>query len=254
MKLLASTTDRFGGIIVDSSTLPENPDGFAEQLQHSFDIWREQGSKLVWIEVPLAKSNLIPIAVEAGSIFHHSTHDHLMLAHRLVSDAYVPSYATHYIGAGGVVINERQELLVVSELHRRDKSRPYYKLPGGALNQKEHLADAVMREVYEETGVETKFEAVVCFRHWHNYRFGKSDIYFICRLSPLSDAITRQDNEIDECLWMPVDEYLNSEYVGEFNRRIVELALNHKGLKSGWFEGYDDPTLREFFVPADKTT
>jgi len=250
MQPLTSTTDRFGGIVIDPAHLPNEPAEFSARLDHSLDSWRSQQVELVWIEIPIASSALIPVAVETGFIFHHSSETYLMLTCRLVEGAFVPRYATHYIGAGGVVINDKQELLVVSELRRRDQSRPYYKLPGGALDPQEHIADAVMREVYEETGVKTQFEAVVCFRHWHNYRYGKSDMYFICRLSPLSQAITRQDDEIDECLWMPVDDYLNSEYVGTFNRRIVELAINHNGLESGWFEGYDDPTLREFFVPA----
>jgi len=59
------------------------------------------------------------------------------LTKRLEEDALIPEYATHYIGAGGVVLNENRELLVVSELHRRSES-PYYKLPGGALHPGEH--------------------------------------------------------------------------------------------------------------------
>ena len=74
--------------------------------------------------------------------------------------------------------------------------KPAYKLPGGALHQGEHLLDGVMREVYEETGVRAKFESLVCLRHWHGYRYGKSDIYFICRLSPLSEEINMQAEEM----------------------------------------------------------
>ena len=106
-----------------------------------------------------------------------------------------------------------------------------------------------MREVYEETGVETKFEAVICWRHWHGYRYGKSDIYFICRLSPLTEAIDLDEWEIEECLWMPVQEYLQHEQVGDFNRAIVEATIKTTGLKNSWMDGYDDPTKREFFWP-----
>ena len=79
-------------------------------------------------------------------MFHHSTTDYLMLTLRLVADAFVPLYATHYIGAGGVVINEKDELLVVCERFRGGRA-PYYKLPGGALQPEEHLAEGVVREV-----------------------------------------------------------------------------------------------------------
>ena len=84
-----------------------------------------------------------------------------MLTLRLVKDTYVPPYATHYVGAGGVVLNQREELLVVCERYRNPGQPPFYKLPGGALLQGEHLAEAVIREVLEETGVHTEFDALV---------------------------------------------------------------------------------------------
>jgi 8-oxo-dGTP pyrophosphatase MutT (NUDIX family) len=204
--------------------------------------------KVVWIEVPLAKAPLIPVAVNAGFVFHHSTTDYLMMTRRLVEDAFVPLYATHYIGAGGVVLNDRDELLVVCERYRGGRP-PYYKLPGGALHPSEHLASGVVREVFEETGVPTRFEALVCFRHWHGYRYDKSDIYFVCRLRPLHQIIEMQAAEIEECFWMPVHEYLKSQYVSQFNRLIVKAAIEHPGLGQTWVEGYGDPDRYEFFMP-----
>ena len=112
----------------------------------------------------------------------------------LVQGSYIPPYATHYIGAGAVVLNERDEILVVSERYRMGSSRgPGYKLPGGALHPGEHLVDGAVREVLEETGVHARFESLACLRHWdwHGYRYDKSDIYFVCLLSALSTEITR---------------------------------------------------------------
>ena len=180
--------------------------------------------------------------------FHHSGTDYLVLTKQLESNAFIPEYATHYIGAGGVVINEREELLVVSELHR-SSSRPYYKLPGGALHPGEHIADCVQREVFEETGVRTKFEKLVCFRHWHGYRYDKSDIYFVCRLSPLSEDISIQAEEIEECLWLPVPEYLSSEIVSTFNKHIVKAAIESPGVTHMEIQGYSDPERHEIFMP-----
>ena len=164
--------------------------------------------------------------------------------------AYIPPYASHYIGAGGVVLNDRRELLVVCEKYRRT-GRPYYKLPGGALHAGEHLVEGVVREVREETGVHAQFDALVCFRHWHGYRHGKSDIYFVCRLSPLSEEVNMQAEEIEECRWMPVEEYLGSEFVSVFNKRIVEAALSSPGVAPTEIEGYADPSKYEFFMPKN---
>jgi 8-oxo-dGTP pyrophosphatase MutT (NUDIX family) len=249
MNILEHTPDQFGGIIVDDDHLPADPKTFAEQLRFSIDVWRADGRRLVWVKVPLQQAELIPIATRAGFFFHHSNETDVMLVCRLVSDAFVPTHATHYIGVGGVVINERQELLVVCERHRRSAA-PYYKLPGGALQPGEHLVDAVLREVLEETGINARFESLVCFRHWHGYRYGKSDIYFVCRLSPLSQDLTMQHEEIEECLWMPVDDYFASDLVSPFNKRIVDAALNSPGVVPQWIDGYADPARYEFFMPS----
>ena len=41
----------------------------------------------------------------------------------------------------------------------------------------------------------------------------------------------RPDREIKECFWMPVDDFLTSEDVHDFNRRIVRDALVNPGLQ-----------------------
>ncbi len=250
MDILKATADRFGGIVIDADAVDATDAEFAVRLAHSVETWQREGFKVVWIELPIEKAALIPPTAQAGFSFHHSREMHLTLTKRLEPDAFIPPYATHYIGAGGVVLNDERELLVVSERYRRDHSRPYWKLPGGALMPGEHLVDGVVREVFEETGIRAQFDTLVCFRHWHGYRYGKSDIYFICRLSPLSSEITKDDHEIDDCCWMPVDDYLGSEYVGDFNKRIVRSALDSHGIPRSWVDGYSDPDSYEFFIPA----
>lgn len=249
MPTLVYTVNQFRGAQVDRENLSADPEEFKIQINEAIEEWRAGELRLIWLEIPIEKARLIPIATEAGFSFHHAQEDSLTLTYQVETDAFIPSYATHCIGAGGVVLNDRRQLLVVNERHRRDLSRPHYKLPGGALLAGEHLAEAVVREVLEETGVQAKFEAIVCFRHWHGYRWGKSDIYFTCRLSPISEEITIQQEEIEECLWMPVEEYLGSEYVSVFNKRIVRAALETPGFPSTWVEGYADPSRYEFFMP-----
>ena len=255
MDVLAFEINHFDGVVTDPDALPVRADEFAQRLDCSLQTWIERGLQVVWLEVPILKSDLIPVAVQAGFTFHHAGREYLMLTRQLCPKAFVPPYASHYIGAGGVVLNNEDELLVVWERAHSRNGRRYYKLPGGALYQGEHLVDGVIREIREETGIEAKFESLVCFRHWHGYRFGKSDIYFVCRLSPLTHEIVIQDCEIAECLWMPVHEYLTSEYVGVFNRRIVEAALEGQDLLvPAWIEGYQtDGDRREIFMPGART-
>ena len=111
MRAIESTTNRFGGVLARPEALKDDPESFAEQLRHSLAGWKEEDFHVVWLEIPIAKSALIPVAVEQGFSFHHSGEGYLMLTNQLEEGAFIPSYSTHYIGAGGVVINERQELL-----------------------------------------------------------------------------------------------------------------------------------------------
>ena len=252
MELLSHTTNHFGAVLTEPDALPEDPEVFRAELSHSLDAWRGEGYRLAWVEIPLPRAALVPVAAEAGFTYHHCGETYVMMTLRLEDAAFIPPHASHYIGAGGVVLTEDLELLVVSEKYqRRHPGPPRYKLPGGALHEGEHLAEGVVREVLEETGVHARFDALVCFRHWHGYRYGKSDIYFVCRLSPLSKKITIQEEEIAECLWMPVEAYLEAEGVSPFNKRVVQTAMRSAGIAPCEVEGYAEPERYEFFMPSD---
>ena len=252
MESLVFSPNQFGGVVTDAEGLPDDPSEFRRLLRSSLDAWTSEGFKVVWLEIPLAKSALVPIAAEAGFEYHHAESEYVLMTLQLVEGSYIPPYATHYIGAGAVVLNERGEILVVSERYRMGSSRgPGYKLPGGALHPGEHLVDGAVREVLEETGVHARFESLACFRHWHGYRYDKSDIYFVCRLSALSMEITRQEEEIAECLWMPVEEFLAEDSgIHGFNRSIVRAALDNPGIVPSEMEGYGDEERFEFFMPG----
>jgi 8-oxo-dGTP pyrophosphatase MutT (NUDIX family) len=249
MELLPHEVNQFNGVVIQTAGLALDPVEFGERLHHSLAVWRERHHRLVWLDLPINQAVLIAPATAQGFRFHHTHEESVTLTYRLAEEALIPGFATHCLGAGGVVLTPSRELLVVNERHRRDHSRPYWKLPGGALHPGEHLADAVVREVLEETGVRAEFDALVCFRHWHGYRWGTSDIYFVCRLTPLSEEITIQLDEIEEARWMPVQEYLGSDYVSPMNKRIVQAALDTPGLPPAWIEGYGDPSRYEFYIP-----
>lgn len=248
--LLAHRANRHGAVIPDPAALPADPTSFGRSLEVSLAAWRAAGHRSVLLELPVEHAALVPVAVEAGFLFHHSETRALTLLRSLTpEDVFVPS-ATHTVGAGGVVVNDRRELLVVWE--ETDSSSPNrYKLPGGYLEPGEHIGTAVEREVFEETGVRARFEAMVCIRHWHVNLFGSSNLYFICRLSPLSDEIRNLDPEIHDVRWMPVDAYLASDEIYPFNKRAVEFSLRGEGMTTGPLEGYDrsPEEVEIFFEP-----
>ena len=242
----------FGGTVVDPQSISSDLGVFLKALDKATPIWKEKSINVVWLEVPSEAFPVLSLILERGFVFHHANQNYAMLTMTLVPNSFIPPYATHFIGVGGVVINEAEEILVVSEKYRSGGRGPSYKLPGGALIQGEHIQDAAVREILEETGIRTEFDSLVCFRHWHRYRYGKSDIYFVTRLRPLSANISMQAEEISECLWMPLKEYLRNETIHGFNKAIVEAAVNSDGIGPFSIEGYEPKEKYEFFMPPEK--
>ena len=85
--------------------------------------------------------------VDVGLQFHHAEGE---IANLLLwlgeGESKVPTYATHQIGVGAVVVNSRDEILCVREL--QNICVPW-KIPGGLSKSGEQLDEAVVREVME---------------------------------------------------------------------------------------------------------
>lgn len=92
----------------------------------------------------------------------------------------------------------------------------------------EDIVDAAVREVKEETGVDASFLSLVTFRHTHKMMFGNSDIYVLLMLKALSENITISQREVNDCKWMDIEEYINHPHVHEFNRLVVNKALDYR--------------------------
>jgi len=97
----------------------------------------------------------------------------------------------------------------------QEKSGPaavpgFWKLPTGLVTQGEPLAEAAVREVFEETGVETDFVGVIGFRQAHGVAFTKDDLFFLCALrlkDPSRTALTPQPSEIAAAEWLPLEQF-----------------------------------------------
>lgn len=55
------------------------------------------------------------------------------------------------IGLTGVILNDKNEILVVNHKYRDGDS--YWSLPGGYIKEKEHPREGLAREIEEETGL-----------------------------------------------------------------------------------------------------
>jgi len=106
-------------VIIDPEALPTDADAFAAALAHSVDTWQAQGKKGVWLKVPLSKAHLVGTAAApatGGFRFHHAEPDYVMMTRWLHgAPSTLPPNASHQVGVGAFVVNERDEVLVVQE-------------------------------------------------------------------------------------------------------------------------------------------
>ncbi|XP_061365976.1 nudix hydrolase 10-like [Gastrolobium bilobum] len=227
VKILPASNDAHGGVIVD---LKESMDSevFATLLRSSLLQWKQQGKDGVWIKLPIELVNLVETAVKEGFWYHHAEPSYLMLVYWIPkTGCTIPPNASHRVAVAAIVLNDKKEVLVVQEKRGRFHGIGVWKLPTGVVDVGEEIFAAAIREVKEETGVDTEFVEVLAFEHAHNSFFGKSDISFLCMLRPLSFDIKKQELEIEAAQWMPFEEFA----LQPFNQKhepfkyIIELCL-----------------------------
>ncbi|MBA0598362.1 hypothetical protein Gorai_008128 [Gossypium raimondii] len=286
--LLDAINDRYGGVIVEV-TQPMDSALFASVLSASMAQWRQQGKRGVWIKLPIQHVNLVEAAVKEGFWYHHAEPNYLMLVHWLPQGAHsLPANASHRVGIGAFVMNKNREVLVVQENIGRLRGTGVWKFPTGVVNEGEDLCAAAVREVKEETAIDTKFVQVLAFRYEicalsapqssinrlyiyiyiysylspidfifniyrqsHKVFFEKSDIFFLCLLEPLSFEIQKQESEIEAAKWMPIEEYAAQPFVQKYEllKCSVDICL---AKKDGDYSGFS-PVLTSSAFSNEKS-
>lgn len=218
---LRGNADRYGGVIVDDDAegFPDETratavEEFEETLARSLDAWRAEGVRGVWLKLRTARAAYVPVATTAGFEFHHAEREYVMLTKWLPEDepSTIPANASHQVGVGAFVYDEEGgKVLLVQEKRGPASGRDLWKMPTGLLEAGEDIPEAAMREVSEETGIETEFGAVIGLRHGHFGAFGKSDMFAVVGLRVKNGAsreIIIQEQEIEAAKWATVEEFL----------------------------------------------
>ncbi|KAG9151159.1 hypothetical protein Leryth_002730 [Lithospermum erythrorhizon] len=231
-RVLDAIDDAYDGVIISPESLPANPSDFSFMLRSSLFHWKIKGKKGVWLKIPLQKSELVPVAVQEGFQYHHAEKTYVMMIYWLPEGpCLLPSNASHQVGVGSFVINAQDQVLVVQEKHCSPELTGLWKLPTGFILESEEIFEGAVREVKEETGVDTEFMEVVAFRHAHNVAFEKSDLFFACMLRPLSTKIVVDDHEIKAAKWMPLVEFVNQPLIqgDSMFKKIVDICIARMG-------------------------
>lgn len=216
--------NRFNGIIVDTSTFPDDIERFRDEIVQIID--ESTNKKLLWVKIQIEQSEFIPVLTKLGFVFHHCDESYLMLIKKLQNDAFVPTSMNFIVAVGAVVFHNGRLLAI------KDRFNVGYKLPGGHIDKGETIKAALKREVFEETGVDVDFESIVNLGHFQNGQFGEANIYLVCTAQALSDTIKINDvSEIQEAIWIKPQDFLNNTDTHEYNKAVVRAAMTNQELK-----------------------
>jgi len=221
--------DRYNGWIVDEESIDISSVSFKASLQKLLEEAGLQRKSLLWIDLSSQQAEHLAIALEMGFEFHNCEATRVTLTYQVIKDAYIPVAPTHTIGVGGVVINDKNELLMVRD--RIHTSRSLYKLPGGMLEPSQSLEEGVVREVWEETGIKAKLIKMVSVLNSHPFTFNKSNMYIVFQLEAENFEIDVVDTgEIEFALWMPLEVFFAHDEMSDFQKNLVSATLNYEGL------------------------
>jgi 8-oxo-dGTP pyrophosphatase MutT (NUDIX family) len=134
--------------------------------------------------------------------------------------------ATTEFSAGGVVVNERNEVVVIVPTRRSADGSKVLALPKGHPDGAESPVEAALREVREEAGVEAEvLGSLGEVRYWYQRggrRIAKVVEFFLLRY--VSGDVGDHDHEVEHARWVPLAQAIKTlTYAGE--RDMVREAL-----------------------------
>jgi 8-oxo-dGTP pyrophosphatase MutT (NUDIX family) len=137
----------------------------------------------------------------------------------------VPPTSTEF-SAGGVVVRDGQCVVIVPTRRAADGSK-VLALPKGHPQPGESAAEAALREVREEAGVESRLvEKLGDVRYWYTRngtRIAKVVSFFL--LEYVSGQVHDHDVEVEQARWLALEDAAHDlSYEGE--REMVGRALS----------------------------
>eukprot|EP01012_Entosiphon_sulcatum_P040024 TRINITY_DN53654_c0_g1_i1.p1 TRINITY_DN53654_c0_g1~~TRINITY_DN53654_c0_g1_i1.p1 ORF type:complete len:280 (-),score=49.85 TRINITY_DN53654_c0_g1_i1:49-837(-) len=239
--VLQGKEDSYRGITISEFPPTLSAEEFQRALEGSVVKWVESGKRCAWLRIPSDRAELIPPARAVGFTFHHAKPEYLMML-RWLSETdpnHAPAYASTQVGVGGVVLNARNEILMIQE--RFPRLPNFWKVPGGLVEAGEDLAKAVEREVLEETGVPAQFQCLLGASHRHNAIWGMDDIYFMCLLRTDFDGpLTPPANEIAKCEWMKREDLTKLEHL-PYMHHLIDACFTSEHLGAWQLHEYKRP-------------
>ena len=134
--------------------------------------------------------------------------------------------------AGGVVVNDLGETIVIVPTRRAADGSKVLALPKGHPDGDETAEAAALREVREETGVEAELVASLGeVRYWYQRsgrRIAKVVAFYLLRYA--SGSLDDHDAEVEDARWVPLTEAAETlTYAGERDMAVRALSRIAEG-------------------------
>lgn len=101
----------------------------------------------------------------------------------------------------------------------------FWTTPGGHIDDLENAAEAVIREVKEETGLDLKPEQIKMREFAINKHTNRNKIYIVSGfVAKLDQMLKPQGSSEGECEWLPIDT-LDQYEIMEPVREFIKIAL-----------------------------
>lgn len=87
--------------------------------------------------------------------------------------------------------------------------------------------------------IRAEFDGILAFRQQHRLpgAFGRSDIFFVCRMTPVTFDVKPCAEEISAWRWIPLSELISNSETSAMTKHVALLA------KQGLEHGFDDITI-----------
>lgn len=134
-------------------------------------------------------------------------------------------YATPRLEVRGAVFDRQSRLLLVREV--ADGHR--WTIPGGWVDVGESPAEAIRREIREESGYDTRITklAAVWDRSRHPYPYGPFACVVLFYLAELLGGIATPSLETSSCGWFPTDQWPSDLSLGRVLPQQLERMVVH---------------------------
>lgn len=131
------------------------------------------------------------------------------------------------VAVGALIRNRKGEILLVQSPKWLEKR---YSVPGGHVEYKERLEEAVVREVKEETGLDVKPIKLLLIQQVIEpeefYLRNKHFIFFDFLCDALSEEVKLDNVELADYVWIKPEEALDLK-LESYTRRLVLKYLNY---------------------------